>query len=386
MSTNFVSDVQMTKTSMKLSMLLVASMLLSACGSGGESDSDSVRASNVEVTTPEVVEQAPEQVSPVQIFTHPQSLTIEAGQNASFSVAASGGGILSYQWLKNGVAIQGATSNSLSLNAAEQNDAALYSVVVSNSAGSQTSLSALLTVNVQQVVIIDEPVIEEPVVEEPVIEEPVVEEPVIEEPVVEEPVIEEPVVEEPVIEEPVVEEPVISLVTLLTQPQDVVATENTSAMFSVEVSGEGEITYQWLKDGAILDGQNSASLTLDAVTADDAAAYSVIVTNPAGSVFSEVASLTVEAAPVVTSSVALSWDIPQAREDGTALEIYEIEGYVIAFGTDANNLDQQIVVQGGAVQEAVIENLTKGTYFFAIATVDSEGVQGIYSATIEQAI
>ncbi len=371
MSTNFVSDVQMTKTSMKLSMLLVASMLLSACGSGGESDSDSVRASNVEVTTPEVVEQAPEQVSPVQIFTHPQSLTIEAGQNASFSVAASGGGILSYQWLKNGEAIQGATSNSLSLNAAEQNDAALYSVVVSNSAGSQTSLSALLTVNVQQVVIIDEPVIEEPVVEEPVVEEPVVE---------------EPVIEEPVVEEPVVEEPVISLVTLLTQPQDVVATENTSAMFSVEVNGEGEITYQWLKDGAVLDGQNSASLTLDAVTADDAAAYSVVVTNPAGSVFSEVASLTVEAAPVVTSSVALSWDIPQAREDGTALEIYEIEGYVIAFGTDANNLDQQIVVQGGAVQEAVIENLAKGTYFFAIATVDSEGVQGIYSATIEQAI
>ena len=140
-----------------------------------------------------------------------------------------------------------------------------------------------------------------------------------------------------------------------------------------------------MKDGAIVDGATAATLSISAATLEDAGEYSVIVKNSEGTVFSEVVSLTVNAVQLV-KSIALSWDIPQEREDGTALEIYEIEGYVIAYGTDADNLDQQVTVQGASVQEAILDNLNSGTYYFAIATVDSDGAQGAYSATIEQSI
>jgi hypothetical protein len=350
------TDAQLKKTNAKIAFAFAASILLSACGAGGGSETAAVESSNLDNQAPQVEEQVPVQVAPVQIFSHPQSVTVEAGQNASFSVAASGGGSLGYQWLKNGQMIQGATTNTLMLVNSSESDAAVYSGVVSNSAGSQTSLSALLTVNAAPVVIIEQPVVEEPIVEEPIVEEPIV------------------------------EEPIVAPVAILSQPQSVTVDENNSASFSVQVSGDGQISYQWLKDGAVINGATSSSLSISAATLADAAEYSVVVTNSEGPVFSDAASLTVNAVQPIAKSIALSWDVPQEREDGSALETYEIDGYVIAYGTDANNLDQQITVEGGLVLEAVVENLTQGTYYFAIATVDSDGMQGAYSATIEQSI
>ena len=54
---------------------------------------------------------------------------------------------LSYQWLKNGVPISGATSNVLSLSFLQKSDDANYSFVVTNSSGSVTSAVAHLTVS-----------------------------------------------------------------------------------------------------------------------------------------------------------------------------------------------------------------------------------------------
>ncbi|HEY1109873.1 MAG TPA: immunoglobulin domain-containing protein [Opitutaceae bacterium] len=91
------------------------------------------------------VSTAPAATAPA-ITTQPASLAISAGASATFNVAASGTAPLSYQWRKNGVAISGATSASYSINAASAGDAATYTVVVSNSAGSVTSQDATLTV------------------------------------------------------------------------------------------------------------------------------------------------------------------------------------------------------------------------------------------------
>jgi hypothetical protein len=88
----------------------------------------------------------------------------------------------------------------------------------------------------------------------------------------------------------------------------------------------------------------------------------------------------------VLQSISLSWDMPQSREDGSALEIYEINGYVIAYGSDANNLSTLITVPGASETSAQLDDLASGAYFFAIATVDSDGVQGTFSTTIELSI
>ncbi|HJZ64164.1 MAG TPA: immunoglobulin domain-containing protein [Candidatus Acidoferrum sp.] len=82
------------------------------------------------------------------ITTQPASAAVTAGQTATFSVSASGTAPLSYQWLKNGSNISGATASSYTTPATTTSDSgSTFSVVVSNSAGSATSSAATLTVD-----------------------------------------------------------------------------------------------------------------------------------------------------------------------------------------------------------------------------------------------
>src|SRR5580692_6333420 len=89
----------------------------------------------------------------VDARTYPQielcgSQMVTAGQTATFSVMASGTAPLSYQWLKNSGNITGATAASYTTPATIAGDSgAKFEVVVSNAAGSATSVTATLTVN-----------------------------------------------------------------------------------------------------------------------------------------------------------------------------------------------------------------------------------------------
>jgi hypothetical protein len=80
------------------------------------------------------------------ITAQPVNATVAVGKNVTFSVTVTGSSPLSYQWRFNGAPISGATSASLTLNNVQTNQAGLYSVVVTNDAGSATSESASLTV------------------------------------------------------------------------------------------------------------------------------------------------------------------------------------------------------------------------------------------------
>jgi len=84
---------------------------------------------------------------PPLIITQPASLTVEVGQTATFSVTATGTGPLSYQWYENGMPINGATSSSYTTPAtALSNSGEVFTVTVSNTVGTVTSLGATLTV------------------------------------------------------------------------------------------------------------------------------------------------------------------------------------------------------------------------------------------------
>jgi uncharacterized lipoprotein YddW (UPF0748 family) len=84
--------------------------------------------------------------APPVITAQPQSQTVKAGSNATFTVTATGTAPLAYQWRGNGVPVAGATASSYSLVAGRTNDASPYSVIVSNVAGAVVSSNALLTV------------------------------------------------------------------------------------------------------------------------------------------------------------------------------------------------------------------------------------------------
>jgi len=83
--------------------------------------------------------------APPGITQQPQSLTVLAGQSASFSVTATGFG-LGYQWLANNSVISGVSGPTLALANVSTADAGPYVVIVTNSLGTVTSSTATLTV------------------------------------------------------------------------------------------------------------------------------------------------------------------------------------------------------------------------------------------------
>lgn len=79
--------------------------------------------------------------------TNPVNATVNAGDVAVFSATAKGAAPLTYQWLKNGVAIPGSATNAYTTPPATSADSgALFSLRVSNGYGEATSAPATLTV------------------------------------------------------------------------------------------------------------------------------------------------------------------------------------------------------------------------------------------------
>lgn len=85
-------------------------------------------------------------IGPPVFTTQPISRTNYVGTAARLRVFAQGSEPLNYQWLRNGIPVLGATSNTLSLPSLQSTDAGTYSVVVSNQFGSSTSSDATMAV------------------------------------------------------------------------------------------------------------------------------------------------------------------------------------------------------------------------------------------------
>jgi Immunoglobulin domain/Immunoglobulin I-set domain len=166
----------------------------------------------------------------------PASVTVAAGQTATFSVSASGTAPLSYQWQKNTTNINGAMAASYTTPAATTADnGATFDVVVSNSVGSVTSSLATLTVN-----------------------------------------------------------SVAVAPTITTQPSNQTVTAGQTATFSVVAAGTAPLTYQWQKNGSTITGATAASYTTPVTTtADSGELFRVVVSNSAGNITSNSATLTV---------------------------------------------------------------------------------------------
>ena len=86
--------------------------------------------------------------TPPSITAQPASQSITVGHTATFKVVATGTAPLSYQWLKKGANIAGATSASYTTPAVTSADnGSTFQVKIKNSAGQVTSTTATLTVD-----------------------------------------------------------------------------------------------------------------------------------------------------------------------------------------------------------------------------------------------
>jgi len=166
-------------------------------------------------------------------------LTVAIGAKATFQVGATGTAPLSYQWSFNNSPIVGATTNTLVLNSVQTNQGGAYSVTVTNTAGSATSIVAMLTVG---------------------------------------------------------SPPLISQ-----QPSSQQVFQGQDATFNVAASGDSPLSYQWRFNGAVVSAGTTSAYTVAAATATNAGNYDVIVSNPFGALTSAVAQLTILVPPSILS-------------------------------------------------------------------------------------
>lgn len=80
------------------------------------------------------------------LTTQPIGAALAAGGSHTLAVTASGTAPLTYQWRRNGVAIEGATASQLALSNVSTSAAGSYTVIVANAAGSVLSSAATITV------------------------------------------------------------------------------------------------------------------------------------------------------------------------------------------------------------------------------------------------
>ena len=158
--------------------------------------------------------------------------------------------------------------------------------------------------------------------------------------------------------------------SISTQPASQTVTVGQTATFSVSGSGATPLRYQWNKNGTAITGATSASYATPATTTSDSGSqFTVVVSNPAGNVTSNIATLTVTAAvaPSITTqptsqtvtagqpatfSVTGSGSAPlsyQWRKNGTVISGATSAVYATPAATTSDSGSQFMVVVGNAV-------------------------------------
>jgi hypothetical protein len=168
---------------------------------------------------------------PPGIMQEPQGETVADGATVTLTVTASGTQPLSYQWDLNGTNIVGATSSAYIKSGIQTADAGSYTVVITNAAGSTSSIPAIVTVIIPP--------------------------------------------------------------GITTPPQSQTVALGGTANFSVLASGTSPLAYQWRLEGINLPAATSSSYSKADVQLADAGSYTVVVTNLAGSITSAPAMLQV---------------------------------------------------------------------------------------------
>jgi hypothetical protein len=163
--------------------------------------------------------------------------------------------------------------------------------------------------------------------------------------------------------------------TLTTQPVSQSVTTGTNVTFSVAATGSPTPTYQWQKDGANLTGATAATLTLSAVQVANAGAYTAVVSNSAGVVTSNPATLTVTA-PVAGSPITNQPQSQYLATDGSTILSVAATGSGLSYQWKKNG----VALPGATNSSLALSAATAETMGFYSASVRSG------TATTESAV
>jgi hypothetical protein len=91
-----------------------------------------------------------------------------------------------------------------------------------------------------------------------------------------------------------------ALPSIVQQPSSFSVAIGSNVMFSVIATGNQPLSYLWRRNGIALSYATNSTLALSAVQSSDEGAYTVLVSNPGGSVLSAAAQLSIGAPPNIT--------------------------------------------------------------------------------------
>lgn len=173
------------------------------------------------------------------------------------------------------------------------------------------------------------------------------------------------------------------------QPLPQTTTAGGSATFAVTATGEAPVTYQWYRDGVILGGATTSTLTLNNVQIADVAAYDVTATNLAGTTRSNAANLATAAA-VAPSTI--TWDFTTATPS-SAIPV----GVSVSALTHGNNNGTTALLSttsasntyagfsagnnaGSAARTGSLNQATDGSAYFTFTLTPPENTQLVIDA------
>jgi hypothetical protein len=122
-------------------------------------------------------------------------------------------------------------------------------------------------------------------------------------------------------------------------------------------------------------------------TAAQVGAYAnITVTVSDGQASASVGPFTITVSDVANASgsAALSWTPPTQNSDGTSLG--NLAGFRVMYGRTSGNLDQTVNVDNPSVNRYVVENLSSGTWYFAVVAVNAAGVSSPLSNTASKTV
>jgi hypothetical protein len=119
-------------------------------------------------------------------------------------------------------------------------------------------------------------------------------------------------------------------------------------------------------------------------TANIATYYNVAISVTNGKTTASLPAFAIAVARPVTGSAMVSWTKPTRNTDGTPLT--NLAGFHVHYGTSAAGMYNQITIASASSTSASIENLTGGTWYFAMSSYTSAGVEGTTSTPVSKTI
>jgi hypothetical protein len=133
-------------------------------------------------------------------------------------------------------------------------------------------------------------------------------------------------------------------------------------------------------------GTQTAATTSGTTSSSSTASSSGSTTTTTSGSGSTVASTDKGTTPVKTTTgvATLDWMPPTENSDGSTLT--DLAGYTVYYGTSPSSLTQSVKVTNPGLTAYTVTNLSSGTWYFAVTSYSSTGVESTRTGTVSTTI